>query len=84
LPDGASRGVHACLARLNSSCLETAAVVQTWEAAHGRPRDLLVGVRPRVLGFNAHAWLDGDSHPGQFVELLRLSADRELSPAEPR
>jgi Transglutaminase-like superfamily len=34
-------------------------VLQAWEAAHGRRRDLVVGVTDSA-GFRAHAWLEGD------------------------
>lgn len=74
LPEAAVRGVQAALARTQQRCLVWATVRQAWERAHGRPRDLVIGVavgaeRP----FRAHAWLDGDpahSH-GDYTELLR-------------
>lgn len=34
-------------------------MLQSWEASHGRGRDLIVGVTDPA-GFKAHAWLEGD------------------------
>jgi len=53
-----------------------ALVLQTWHAAQGQPRDLVIGVTPPGEDFKAHAWLDGDppcEHEG-FIELLRRPA----------
>ena len=47
------------LRRRGESCLVRAIVRQAWEAAHGRRRDLIVGVTDPA-GFRAHAWLEGD------------------------
>ncbi|HXE99981.1 MAG TPA: lasso peptide biosynthesis B2 protein [Solirubrobacterales bacterium] len=55
----AERGVRAVLRRGGESCLVRSIVLQAWEAAHGRRRDLIVGVTDPA-GFRAHAWLDGD------------------------
>jgi hypothetical protein len=68
--------VDAVLRRRNDTCLVRSIVAQAWEAAHGRNRDLLVGVTAPSEGFEAHAWLEGDpSRPeGEFRELLRLPA----------
>ena len=59
-----------------STCLTSATVRQAWWAAHGRPRDLVVGVTAPKAGFKAHAWLEGDpeSRSDEFVELLRRTA----------
>jgi hypothetical protein len=62
LPEGAVRGVRSVLARTGQRCLVTATVMQAWEGAHGRPRDLIIGVTRPGGGFLAHAWLDGDAH----------------------
>jgi transglutaminase superfamily protein len=54
--------VRAALRRSGASCLVSAIVLQAWEAAHGRRRDLIVGVAWGE-GFHAHAWLEGDRPP---------------------
>jgi Transglutaminase-like superfamily len=77
LPDHAERGVTAVLARRGDTCLVRAIVRQRWDAAHGRPRELVIGVAPRGGGdLRAHAWLEGEPpHPGEdFRELLRRPA----------
>ena len=85
LPEHSRRGVSAALHRTGASCLERSLVLQAWEAAHGRSRDLVVGVTaPRrdsshgsqVSRFGAHAWLDGDppSSSAGFWELFRRAA----------
>ena len=75
LPESASRGVNAVLRRLPATCLERAVVLQRWRAAHGDPRDVVVGVSGPRADFRAHAWLD-DEQPrvdvGEFRELVRL------------
>jgi hypothetical protein len=74
LPDRARRGVEAALRRRGATCLMEAAVLQRWDAAHGRPRDIIIGVTSPSEGFRAHAWLDGDpdGHLKEFQELLRV------------
>lgn len=62
LPAQAERGVRGALRRLHETCLVNAIVLQAWEAAHGRRRDLVVGVTGPD-GFLAHAWLQGDAVP---------------------
>jgi Transglutaminase-like superfamily len=76
LPDEAGRGVRAVLRRSDATCLVQAVVTQTWEAAHGRERDLIIGVTSPRRGFEAHAWLEGDPPPPgeSFRELLRRPA----------
>jgi hypothetical protein len=59
LPRGAGAGVNRMLRWTRRTCLERALVRQRWLAAHGTPRDLLIGVRGG-RPFVAHAWLDGD------------------------
>jgi hypothetical protein len=51
-------------------------VLQAWDTAHGRCRDLVVGITAPGQGFRAHAWLDGDppSTSEGFRELHRRSA----------
>ncbi|HVF31390.1 MAG TPA: lasso peptide biosynthesis B2 protein [Acidimicrobiales bacterium] len=73
LPDGAREAAVAVLRRTGTTCLVEATVLQAWDAAHGRPRDLVIGVRKDHEGFEAHAWLDGDDDAEQhrFEELLR-------------
>jgi hypothetical protein len=74
VPVDAARGVAAVLRRRPASCLERALVVQRWEAAHGRRRDVVIGVTAPA-DFSAHAWLDGDpAEAGPFTELVRLPA----------
>lgn len=68
------RAVRRVLRSGRATCLERSMVVQAWEAAQGRGRDLVIGVTSRAEGFRAHAWLDGEpeEHHGDFQELLRL------------
>ena len=84
LPTAALRGVRAALRRNGDTCLVNAIVLQAWEAAHGRRRDLVIGATG-PHDFHAHAWLDGDtvipaSEPGvgtpvrNFSELSRRPA----------
>lgn len=80
LPDGAERGVRGALRRSGASCLVEAIVLQAWETAHGRRRELIVGVTAPG-DFEAHAWLEGDPPRTQrdsapFSELLRRPAPR--------
>jgi hypothetical protein len=76
LPDRGRRGVEAALRRRGATCLMETAVLQRWDAAHGRPRDIIIGVTSPAQGFRAHAWLDGDpdEHLKDFKELLRVRA----------
>jgi hypothetical protein len=68
----ARRGVGLALRARRASCLESALVRQAWQAAHGRDRDVVVGVTAPAEGFGAHAWLDGERGGEEFGELLRL------------
>src|SRR5437763_701391 len=75
LPADAVRGVRAVLRRTEDTCLVESIVLQRWHAAHGEPRDLIVGVTDPSSEFRAHAWLDGDPPHGEpFRELLRRPA----------
>jgi hypothetical protein len=76
LPDSAERGVSAVLRRRGEACLVSSIVRQAWDVAHGRPRDLVIGVTPPSAGFHAHAWLEGDPPPRDFdfAELARRPA----------
>jgi hypothetical protein len=77
LPDDAEHGVAAVLAMRRESCLVRAVVRQAWEAAHDRPRELVIGVAPLEDGqLKAHAWLDGDppQEDQDYRELLRRGA----------
>ena len=70
------------LRRVGESCLVNAIVLQAWETAHGRRRDLVVGVTGPD-GFRAHAWLDGDPLPaaddaGLDVSVLNTSRGKGL------
>jgi hypothetical protein len=67
------RVVAAVLRWLRAPCLERATVLQAWHLAHGRPRDVVVGVRGSAE-FGAHAWLDGAAGGAGYTELLRRPA----------
>lgn len=69
-------GAVAALRRLRATCLESATVLQAWDAAHDADRDLIIGVTSPRSGFRAHAWLEGDPpcHDEGFSELLRRPA----------
>lgn len=75
LPAAAERGVGAVLHRRRASCLERALVLQAWHAAHGDPRELVIGVTAPGDEFRAHAWLEGEDpchgSEGDFAEILR-------------
>jgi Transglutaminase-like superfamily len=78
LPVEAKRGMRGALWRMRESCLVNAIVVQAWDSAHGRRRDLVVGVTGPD-GFRAHAWLDGDPVPApddDGVDVSVLNAGR--------
>lgn len=75
LPESASRGVRAVIRRWDPTCLESALVLQAWDAAHGEARDVVIGVN--IAGeFKAHAWLEGEPayRIGPYEELLRVPA----------
>lgn len=57
----------------SEKCLVRSLVLQAWDVAHGRPRDLLIGVTAPGAEFRAHAWLDGDcpSASAGFEEITR-------------
>ena len=75
LSEHAVRGVLALLRRRRHSCLERALVLQRWLAAHGQPRDVVIGVTSAGERFGAHAWLEGEDASGEpFHELRRLGA----------
>ena len=76
LPASARVGVLAVVRRRPSTCLERALVLQRWEADHGEPTDVVIGVRGGGDDFRAHAWLEGmpDAGPHAFHEILRLPA----------
>lgn len=87
-PPPASRGadrviVSGTLRCLRATCLVRAAILQRWDAEHGHPRALHIGVR-RVDGrVEAHAWLDGDPVDEGFSE-LHLHPAPTPAPAEAR
>jgi hypothetical protein len=74
LPDAARRGMHAVLRRSGRSCLERMLVLQRWNAAHGQPAEVVIGVHGPPSGFRAHAWLDGrpDRLSGAYEEIMRI------------
>jgi hypothetical protein len=73
LPQRDRRWVAALFRIRRQTCLVRSAVLQAWDAAHGRPRDLVIGVTAPSAGFKAHAWLEGDSarSSGGFSEISR-------------
>jgi hypothetical protein len=73
LPGHAVRGVHAVLRRREPTCLERSLVLQRWLAAHGDPRDVIIGVLAPAAGFGAHAWLEGERPSSPFRELTRVA-----------
>lgn len=77
--------MRGALRRWRESCLVNAIVLQAWEAAHGRRRDLVVGVTG-PNGFRAHAWLEGDPVPAADdaaidASVLRVSRDESSTSA---
>jgi hypothetical protein len=76
LPASARVGLLAVVGHRPSTCLERALVLQRWEADHGVPSDVVIGVRNASDNFQAHAWLEGmsDAGPHAFHEILRLPA----------
>jgi hypothetical protein len=79
LPATAERGVRGVLRRLPATCLEAALVQQRWEAAHGRSRDVVIGVTSPADpagGFRAHAWLESTADGGPYEEIHRLPGPR--------
>ena len=72
----AELGVTIVLRYIGPTCLVRSIVRQSWYAAHGSPRDLVIGVTAPGQGFQAHAWLEGDSWSEQegFEELMRAPA----------
>jgi hypothetical protein len=83
LPPEAERGVRAVLRRRGESCLVRAIVRQAWEAAHGRRRDLIVGVTDPA-GFRAHAWLEGDPlHADAGLDPSRLGLGERAEAVDP-
>jgi hypothetical protein len=83
LPGGCRRWVVAVLRSRGDTCLVRSAVLQAWDAAHGRPRDLVIGVTAPGEGFKAHAWLDGEPAEASagYVEVSRRPAP---APGPPR
>jgi hypothetical protein len=73
LPQGCRRWAVTVLRLRHDTCLVRSAVLQAWDAAHGRPRDLLIGVTAPGAGFKAHAWLEGEpaSASAGFAEFTR-------------
>ncbi len=67
--------VRRTLDRWPSTCLEQAFVLQSWLAAHGDARDVVIGVTPPGETFGAHAWVDGEADPyrDSVHELMRVA-----------
>jgi hypothetical protein len=77
LPANGVRGVNAVLRFRGATCLERAFVLQSWYAAHGWRREIIIGVTGSTPTFMAHAWLEGEAvtDAGPFHELLRMPFD---------
>jgi hypothetical protein len=72
--------MEAALTRLGATCLEAALVRQSWLAAHGEHRDVVIGVIASGLRDQpAHAWVDGTDPPAAatYLELHRLKSRAE-------
>jgi hypothetical protein len=76
LPAHARRGVMAVIRRKPNTCLERALVLQRWEASHGAPSDVVIGVPGRGGDFVAHAWLEHmpDGQVAAYHEIHRIPA----------
>jgi hypothetical protein len=76
LPPDAEGGVRTVLRRRQEKCVVRSIVLQSWLAAQGEKRDLIVGVTDPSDEFHAHAWLEGEpAHgDGEFHELIRRPA----------
>lgn len=94
-PPASFDGVRGVLSRLSPTCLERALIWQSWLAARGDLRDVVIGVPSAGLGPEkppAHAWVDGadPSSATTYLELHRLApalyrqADRRSAPARPQ
>lgn len=72
----ATRGVRVALRLTGATCLQRSVVLQEWYAAHGVPRDVVIGVTAPSAGFRAHAWLEepGEHLQTEFTEITRLPA----------
>jgi Transglutaminase-like superfamily len=76
--------VQAVLSRTAPTCLERALVAQRWLAAHGDPREVIIGVitdgKSDIAlasgGFAAHAWLEGEQQDihEPYLEMHRIPA----------
>jgi Transglutaminase-like superfamily len=71
LPERGEPGVVAVLSRLEPTCLERSLVLQRWLADHGRPLDVVIGVKHDDV-VRAHAWLEPEDNDG-YVDLHRLA-----------
>ena len=79
LPRRGRAGVLAVLRRRPSTCLERALVLQRWEASHGAPSDVVIGMDGPGDRFSAHAWLESlpDGPVAAYRETLRIPAPAE-------
>jgi hypothetical protein len=56
-----------------ATCLERSVVLQAWDAHHGRPREVVIGVARTGSSIGAHAWLAGeDAANRDFREITRI------------
>ena len=68
--------VVAVLRVARASCLVRSAILQQWDAAHDDARPLIVGVTREDDGtFAAHAWLEGEPHAVDYIEIHRRPPD---------
>lgn len=74
VPEAHRAMVTRTLRLLGATCLVQSAILQRWDTDHGHPRPLVIGVARQGGEFAAHAWLEGDWAPGEFVELHRRPA----------
>jgi hypothetical protein len=70
LPISGEPGVIAVLNRFERTCLERSLVLQRWLADHGRPLDVVIGVKADAEA-RAHAWLEPEDSDG-YADIYRL------------
>lgn len=59
-----------------ATCLERSLLRQAWLLRVGVVRDVVIGVR-RNDELVVHAWLSGDPDESDYLELHRISSDRD-------
>jgi hypothetical protein len=71
LPVSETKIVVLTLRARRATCLERSLVLQEWLRDHGRPHDVVIGVRQDDRT-TAHAWVDGVEPSLGFLELHRV------------